>query len=79
VANKWLPKVIKDTEDIFKLWIKKRKEYTVEEIIKATENYVNYMASVKPSADNNYYQHRFTFSEFLSRERWLQKFINFTI
>lgn len=77
IAKKWLPKVIKDNQKLIDMYIKKRKEYTFEEVIDWLQKYVNYMDKVQKD-DWWFYTHRFSMIEFLGREKWLDKYINFT-
>jgi DNA-binding transcriptional regulator YhcF (GntR family) len=76
VANKWLPKVIKDTPNLIKLYNSKRDIYSFDEFIQALQNYVDYM--IKVPKENSFNEHRFSMIEFLWQKNWLEKYINFS-
>lgn len=71
-----LPKIRKITEQLKKKRIKTRKEYTIEEIKTAVNNYIEDIENRNYDETREYHNHRFTLDEFLSREKWLNKFIN---
>jgi hypothetical protein len=70
-----LPKTNKVTEQIKKVFIERKKEFTVDEM---KQWLLNYMKDCVQRTDNNwsYKDHRFTMFEFLKQANWLQKFFN---
>lgn len=74
--KKWLPKTIKITSDLKKIWKTRLSEYTIQEIKDGVNNYCTHIMKIKE--DEWYVDHRFTLYEFLKQKNWLQKFINFT-
>ena len=78
VKKEWfkqLPKTNKVTEQIKKVFIERKKEFTVDEM---KQWLLNYMKDCVQRTDNNwsYKDHRFTMFEFLKQANWLQKFFN---
>jgi len=71
----WLPKTIKITEKLKNTWAKISKEYTEQEIKDATNKYIEKIEKTIPNANRDW-THRYTLFEFLTREKWLQNYIN---
>lgn len=72
---KWLPKTIKITNKLKSTWDKISKEYTEQEIKDATNKYIEKIEKTIPNASRDW-THRYTLFEFLTREKWLQNYIN---
>jgi len=72
---KWLPKTIKITNKLKSTWNKISKEYTEQEIKDATNKYIEKIEKTIPNASRDW-THRYTLFEFLTREKWLQNYIN---
>lgn len=73
--HKWLPKTIKVTDEIKKTFFDVCKKYNKSEIELAIWNYIKEIQ--KREKWTRYWEHRFTFYEFLKQKNWLQKFINY--
>jgi len=72
---KWLPRTIKITNKLKSTWDKISKEYTEQEIKDATNKYIEKIEKTIPNANRDW-THRYTLFEFLTREKWLQNYIN---
>jgi len=76
--RKWLPKVNKINNELYKTYIKKRKEYEVKEIWQWINNYLKNIHSRDKEKSWTYFNHRFTLLKFLKQTNWLDEFINYT-
>lgn len=72
---KWLPETRKITDRIQKARYKVSKEYTQEEIKNATNKYIEKIEKTIPN-QNWDWTHRYTLFEFITRDKWLQNYIN---
>lgn len=72
---KWLPKTIKITQKIKDARNKVIKEYTKEEIKNATNKYIEKIEKTIPN-QNRDWTHRYTLFEFITRDKWLQNYVN---
>lgn len=72
---RWLPKTIKITKKIKDARNKVIKEYTKEEIKNATNKYIEKIEKTIPN-QNWDWTHRYTLYEFITRDKWLQNYVN---
>lgn len=72
---RWLPKTIKITQKIKYARNKVIKEYTEEEIKNATNKYIEKIEKTIPN-QNWDWTHRYTLFEFITRDKWLQNYVN---
>lgn len=70
-----LPKTIKVTQKIKDARKKVTKEYTREEIKSATNKYIERIEKTIPNANRDW-THRYSLFEFITRDKWLQNYIN---
>ena len=75
--TKGLPKTIKITTELKKEWNKRRKEYAIEEIKTAVNNYCLMIWKLKADKPWWFAEHRFSLLEFLKQPNWIPKYINF--
>jgi len=70
-----LPKTIKVTDKIKKARNKVTSEYTEQEIKDATNKYIEKIEKTIPNANRDW-SHRYTLFEFITRDKWLQNYVN---
>ena len=70
-----LPKTIKVTDKIKKARNKVTSEYTEQEIKDATNKYIEKIEKTIPNANRDW-THRYTLFEFITRDKWLQNYVN---
>ena len=70
-----LPKTIKVTDKIKKARDKVTSEYTEQEIKDATNKYIEKIEKTIPNANRDW-THRYTLFEFITRDKWLQNYVN---
>lgn len=72
---KWLPKTQKITDKMKVAWQKISKEYTEQDIKDATNKYIEKIEKTIPNEKRDG-THRYTLYEFITRDKWLQNYIN---
>ena len=72
---KQLNKMIKISDSLMKIYKRRRKEYSIDEIRLALNNYFNDIQN-REYNERWYHNHRWTLLEFLTRDGWLNTFIN---